>query len=465
MIDFTPRNYQSVIIQYMLKHARCAIWAGMGLGKTVSTLTAVQILKMSGEQTDPVLVLAPLRVARSTWPDEAAKWSHLEGLKVVAIVGSAKQREQALMEKDVDVFTMNYENIPWLVERLGVTRWPFSWIVADEGTKLKGYRKRQGTKRAQALAKVAHTKVKRFTELSGTPSPNGLKDLWGQIWFIDAGSRLGRTFTDFTNRWFVKSFDGFSIEPREFAQEQIQKQLKDICISLDAKDYFDLGETIHNVIKVQLPLKAQKAYREMEKEMFTKLEQDGCLHEVESFNAASRTMKCLQLANGAAYVGDESKDWVNVHDEKLKALESVVEEAAGMPVLVAYHFKSDLARLKKHFPQGRQLDSDPQTIRDWNAGKIPVMFAHPASAGHGLNLQDGGNIIAFFAHTWNLEEFQQILERLGAVRQAQAGHDRPVFVHYIVAEGTVDELVMERREKKKTVQEILLEAINERNKR
>lgn len=454
--DFTAREYQHDIIERVLDLPRCAIWAGMGMGKSVSTLTALDILELTAP--GPTLVLAPLRVAASTWPDEAKKWSHLKNVEVSAIVGSVEERRAAL-KKPATIYTTNYEQLPWLIEHYGKA-WPFRKVVADESTKLKSFRLRQGSVRAQALAKVAHCKVDRFIELTGTPSPNGLADLWGQAWFLDQGVRLGRSFEAFKARWFQSIQVGndrhaVRLDPLPFAQEQIQDRMRDLCLSLDARDYFDIAEPIVNTIRVELPAKARRLYRDMEREMFLALDSGA---EVEAFNAASKTMKCLQLANGAIYT-DEAGTWSEVHDAKLQALEDVIEEAAGMPVLVAYHFKSDLARLQRTFPKGRPLDKNPQTIRDWNAGKIPVLFAHPASAGHGLNLQDGGNILAFFGHNWNLEEYQQIIERIGPTRQAQAGHDRPVFIYHIVAADTVDELVMARRESKREVQDLLLESM------
>lgn len=231
-----------------------------------------------------------------------------------------------------------------------------------------------------------------------------------------------------------------------------------MCLTIDARDHFDLAEPIVSTIRVELPAKARALYRDMEREMFAQIGE----HEVEAFSAAARTIKCLQLASGAAYVDDSATEWVEVHDAKLQALDSIVAEAAGASVLVAYHFRSDLARLQRAFPRGRHLDQDTQTIRDWNAGRIPVLFAHPASAGHGLNLQDGGNILVFFSHWWDLEQYQQIIERIGPTRQAQAGHERPVFVHHIVAADTVDEIVMARRESKREVQDLLLEAMKAR---
>lgn len=276
------------------------------------------------------------------------------------------------------------------------------------------------------------------------------------MWFLDKGKRLGRSFSAFTQRWFRAGYTGYGVEPLPHAQAEIQEAVRDICITIDAKDWFDLREPIVNTIYVDLPPVARKLYDAMEAEMFMEIANTP---PVEAANAADRTMKCLQLANGAVYVGeDEDRRWVPVHDVKIQALQEVVEEAAGMPVLVAYHFKSDLARLLKAFPKaGRHLDQDPQTVRDWNAGRIRVLFAHPASAGHGLSLQDGSNILVFFGHNWNLEEFLQMIERLGPTRQMQAGHDRPVFLHHIVARNTVDEVVMARRESKRQVQDLLLE--------
>ena len=449
-IEFQARPFQGLIISFIQRVKRCAVWSSMGTGKTSATLTALDDLSLV-EDIYPALVVAPLRVARSTWPQEVKKWEHLKHLNVVPICGGLDERQAALRIKS-PIYSTNFEQLPWLVEYLG-ERWPFRTVVVDESTKLKGFRLRQGTQRAKALARVAHTKIKRLILLTGTPSPNGLADLWGQLWFVDKGSRLGRTYQEFKDRWFRPAHNGFGVEAQEYAQEQIQGALADVCITIDAADWFDLKEPIRNRIMLDLPPKAAMLYKDMEKQLFMELEG----HEIEALNAAAKTMKCLQIANGAAYIEDGA--YKVIHDEKIKALEDVVEEAAGMPVLVAYHFKSDLARLKKAFPEGRQLDSHPQTIEDWNAGRIPLLFAHPASAGHGLNLQDGGNILVFFSVNWNLEEHQQIIERIGPVRQLQAGHNRPTFIHYLLAAGTVDEMILERLETKREVQDILLDAM------
>jgi len=449
--QFTARPYGALITNHILQTPRSAIWAGMGMGKTVSTLNAIDVLQMVDD--DPVLVVAPLRVARSTWPDECRKWAHLNHLRVMPVIGSETERKMAL-RMPANIYTTNFENLPWLVEYFG-ERWPFSTVVIDEATKLKGFRLRQGTARAKALGRIAHTKIKRIVLLTGTPSPNGLQDLWGQMWFVDMGNRLGRTFDAFKNRWFRPAHNGFGITALDHAQAEIQEKLRDVCLTIDAKDWFDIKDPIVNNIYVDLPIKARKLYDDMEKQMF--MEIGG--YEVEAFNAAARTGKCLQLANGAAYVGESNKEFKEVHDLKIQALDEVIEEANGMPVLVAYNFKSDLARLLKAFPAGKHLDANPQTLVEWNKGKIPVLFAHPASAGHGLSLQDGSNILVFFGHNWNLEERLQMIERIGPTRQMQAGYNRPMFIHNIIARDTVDEMVIERVNTKREVQDILLEAM------
>jgi SNF2 family DNA or RNA helicase len=454
---FAPRDYQHAIIDHIATHERCNVWAGMGTGKTVSALTALDALTLVDDPF-PALVLAPLRVARSTWPGEIDKWAHLQGLRAVSAAGGREPMREALRQP-ADIVTLNYDNAAALVEHLG-ERWPFKTVIADEATRLKSFRLRQGGIRAQALGKVAHKRVRRWVNLTGTPAPNGLRDLWGQAWFLDAGQRLGRTFSAFENRWFASKQVGNSpharqLTPLPHAQAEIEERLRDLTITVRASDFLELPPLVENTIKVDLPPTARRHYRELEREMFTVLAGGT---EVEVFNAAAKTMKCLQAANGAVYVDDEGS-WKELHDAKLEALGSVIEEAAGAPVLVAYHFKSDLARLQRAFHHARTLDADPRTIEAWNLGRIPLLLAHPASAGHGLNLQDGGNTIVFFGLNWNLEEHEQIIERIGPTRQAQAGHNRPVYVHRIVARGTVDELVLQRLQSKASVQQVLLEAM------
>lgn len=449
-----------MMTDHILDVPRCAVWADMGLGKTVCAYTALDALFLAGEGR-PALVVAPLIVARDTWPDEARKWEHLRHIDVVPVVGKADERLRAL-RYDASVYTINYENLPWLVEHYG-DRWPFATVVTDEARKLKSFRLRQGGKRTAALAKVAHTKIKRMIELTGAPAPNGLADLWGQMWFLDAGKRLGRTFNAFTQRWFQASYDGYGATPLPTAREQIQDALKDLCLRVDASDWFDLEKPAHVPVYVDLPPKARLRYREMEKEMYTQIED----RHAEAFGAAARTQKCLQIANGAVYVdplvqGEEApgpKEWREVHDVKLQALENVIDEAGGEPVLVAYHFKSDLARLRKAFPHGRVL-SDPAQMREFKTGRYEVGFGHPGSMGHGVDgLQDHCHRIAFFGHWWDLDQRDQIIGRVGPVRQYQVGNKHPVYIYDIIARDTVDELVIARHETKRDVQSLLLEAM------
>ena len=450
---FKPHDYQQEAMAHLYKVRRSALWMPMGGGKTVTTLTALDNLSVV-EDVFPVLVLAPLRVARSTWPEEVAKWPHLSHLTVSVITGTPKQRERALAAK-ADIYCTNYDNLVWLRKELG-DAWPFKTVVADEFTRLKSFRIRQGGSRARALGQVAHTHVSRFIGLTGTPAPNGVKDLWGQIWFLDQGERLGRTFSAFEQRWFRKGYDGYSLVPYDHTQAEVEDKLRDICLTVQG---LQVDEPINSPVYVDLPPMARRVYDEMEKELFTVLNNEG----VEAANAAVRTQKCLQLANGALYV-DDNGSWEAAHDAKLDALESIIEEANGAPVLVAYNFKHDLERLRARFRHGRVLDADPDTIKQWNAGRISILFAHPASAGHGLNLADGGNILAFYGVNWSLEEHMQIIERIGPMRQKQAGYDRPVFVYPILARDTVDDLVMDRLTSKKSVQEVLLEALKRRKK-
>ena len=464
---FTPRPYQPLIMEHIINHKRCAVWVFMGGGKTSSTLMALDALSLA-EDVYPALVLAPLRVATTTWPDEVLTWNELKGVNVSPITGTLPQRLAAI-NMPAQIYTTNYEQVPWLIKHWG-DAWPYKTVISDESTRLKGLRvseqtskkgktfiNGQGSTRAKALSQIAHTKINRFINLTGTPAPNGLQDTWGQTWFLDRGERLGRTFEGFKQRWFQRAYDGHGLTPLAHAQDEIQARLKDICLTIDAKDYFDLSAPIVTTVHIDLPPAVRKQYREMEIDMFTQIK----AHDVEVFGAAARSIKCLQFASGSVIV-DEAGNTETVHDEKIKALESIVEEWGGQPILVAYHFKSDLARLLKAFPQARQLDKSPQTIKDFNAGKIQMLLAHPQSAGHGLNLQHGTNVLVYFSHWWALEDRLQIAERIGPVRQMQAGLDRNVYHYHIVARDTVDEDVISRVDEKRTVQEVLLDAMKRR---
>ena len=469
--SFIARPYQGLALDFIAQHPRCNLWMPMGFGKTVTVLTLLQILyNLMAEEDGPTLVLAPLRVARDTWPSEIAKWAHLQGLACSTITGTPEQR-RAAMARRADVYFTNYDNLVWLAEELaarGKSTWPFTRVVCDESTRVKSFRTRQGGVRAKVLGAVAHTRVTHWINMTGTPSPNGLEDLWGQQWFVDAGRRLGLSYSAFRHRWFnpqkhPAGFSTWTAKPEAYAE--IHERLADCSLSLNPADWFDLKKPIVNVIAVDLPAKARRVYDDMAKQFFAEIEGK----EIEAFNSAAKSMKLAQCASGAIYLNpdDYGRDgaelkFVEVHDAKLDAVASVVEESGGAPVLVAYQFRSDLQRLQRAFPQGRALDADPRTIKDWNAGRIPMLFAHPASAGHGLNLQDGGNILVFFSQTWNLEHHDQILERIGPVRQMQAGHDRPVYLHYLVARDTLDETMIDRLDGKRSVQDALMEYVRRR---
>lgn len=474
-VDGKPfRPYQHLIVDHIMATPKCAVWSFMGSGKTVSTLTAIDRLRLCGIEERPALIIAPLRVARDVWPDEIYQWPHLHDLRVVPILGTETERRDALW-KEADVYTINFENLEWLIQKWG-EHWPYGLIVIDESTKLKSLRANirknpegtewvqgQGGVRAKELLKVVFKyKPSRIVELTGTPSPNGLQDLWGQIFFLDFGRRLGRVFDAFRTRWFRPKFDGFGYEPLPNAQQMIETQLKDIVISLKTEDWFDLAKPIERNVWITLPPAVMKKYKEMERQLYTEIQGN----KIEAFNAGARTQKCLQMAAGAAYLGAPGdpgeRKWAEAHTAKLDALEEIIEENNGMPILVAYNFKSDLARLLKRFPKGRHLDQNSQTIADWNAGKIPLLFSHPASAGHGLNLQHGSNILVYFSVDWNFENHAQIAERIGPVRQAQAGYKRNVYVYKILARGTIDEDVLEVLEKKGSIQDALMNGMRKR---
>lgn len=452
-MKFLPRDWQTPITQFITQHRRCSIWADMGSGKTAATLTALELIDMADAVAYPALVVAPKRPARGVWPQETLKWDHLKHLRVSAITGNVKQRRRALYTK-ADIHTINYENIPWLVE-ICAEKWPFKTVICDESTRLKGFRMRAGTKRSAALARIAR-QTYRWINLTGTPAPNGLKDLWGQQWFLDFGHRLGRTWTDFKRRWFDVDAYKFEVTPKQYAQEQIHKALEDVTLTIQLKDYVDLKKPVVSQVYVDMPDKLMRKYREFERKMFMELAEEK---ELNAVNAAAKSMKCLQLAAGAVYY--EEDKWEVVHDLKLDALESVIEETAGANLLVTYWWRHDRERLLKRFKHARLL-SDAKDEDDWNAGKIPLLLAHPQSAGHGLNLQDGGHHLVFFSDFWNHEYKRQIIERIGPARQLQAGYDRPVYVYEILTRGTLDESVAECHVTKASVQQVLMDAMKKR---
>ena len=389
------------------------------------------------------------------WRNEIAKWDHLKGMTVSVMVGTPEERKAALRRR-AHVYTINYENVPWLVEECG-DDWPFKIVIADESTKLKSFRLRHGGKRAAALSKIAR-RTGRWINLTGTPSPNGLIDLWGQAWFLDFGQRLGKSFTAFKDRWFVEDYYARTITPKPNAAEEISAALSDITFALRTKDWFDLDEPIHSVVSVDLPRDAREQYDRMERELYMELAGDLS---IEAMTGASRSSKCLQIASGAVWDNEEEKSWHAGHSAKLDALAEIVEEGAGAPLLVVYHWKPDRERILKAFPQARALEY-AYDVEDWNAGKLPMLVLHAASAGHGLSMQDGGNRIAFYSQDWNLENRLQVIERIGPVRQKQSGYDRPVFIYDIVARDTIeDNRLLPAIAAKREVQDGLMESRRE----
>lgn len=461
MKPFKPHPYQSPAIEFMGNTDRLMLCSPMGSGKSPMVLTMLNGLYNIMGETRPTLILGPKRVAEDVWPREVAKWDHLSGLDVVCAVGTAAERRAAL-RRDAPIVTINYDVLPQLVDDLG-GKWPFGTIVADECTRLKGMRLRQGGVRTAALAKHAHKDTTRYIGLTGTPAPNGLKDLWGQAWFIDAGARLGRTYSGFMERWFqsIPGGDGYSqVRELAHAQEEIQHLLRDVMYTVDTG--LDLREPFVNNVYVDMPPHARQKYRDMERELFISFASG---EDVEAFGASGKSGKCLQLASGAVYLDPErygAGAYVETHHAKLEALDSIASEANGMPLLVAIAFKSDRERILKTFKGARDL-TEPGALDDFRAGKVPFGIAHPASLGHGIDgLQDATCQIVHFSQGWDLELYQQINERVGPMRQHQSGHDRLCTVHHIIARGTIDEDVVARRITKASVQDCLRDAMKRR---
>lgn len=447
-MEYTPYPYQQRAEEFILSHKRCGLFLTMGLGKTVITLTAVKRLLQLRKVTK-VLVIAPLRVAATVWAEEAAKWDHLRPLRCVKVLGSQPERLAAL-EQDADIYIINRENIPWLVDHLAPTKhWPFDMMVIDELSSFK-------SPKAQRFRSLRSTlpAVKRVVGLTGTPSPNGLLDLWSQIYLLDRGERLGRGIGAYRQEFFNpgKRYGAvvYGWEPKRGAAEEIYRRISDICMSMTAADYLTLPERNDITYPVCLSEGALRAYETMERDLVLPMAGEA----ITAQNAAVLTGKLLQLANGAIYT--EDCNFLKIHAAKLDALEDLIEAANGEPVLVYYAFKHDAARIMERFPQARQLVT-PDDVNDWNAGKVPLMIAHPASAGHGLNLQAGGHIIIWFGLTWSLELYQQANARLH-----RQGQDKPVTIYHVISKGTIDEQVLKVLTGKAVRQDALIEAVKER---
>lgn len=441
-MKFVPHDYQKYAVEYIKSHPVTALFLDMGLGKTVTTLTAIRDLMYDTFEVRRVLVVAPLRVARDTWPEEIRKWDHLKDLTCSVVVGTVAERRRAL-QKEADIYIVNRENLAWLYQN---SRLDFDMVVLDELSSFKNAK----SKRFKAM-KAMRPDVKRIVGLTGTPSGNGLMDLWAEFRLLDMGERLGKYISQYRSLYFKPDKRNgmvvFSYKPLPGAEEVIYHQIADITVSMKATDYLKMPELVSVAKEVTLSEKERKRYDELKKSLV--LELPG--GEVTAANAASLTMKLSQMANGAIYTDD--RNVVGIHDRKLDALEDLVESANGQPVLVAYWFKHDKDRIQKRM-EAREL-KDSQDFADWNAGKIPVALIHPASAGHGLNLQQGGSILIWFGLTWSLELYQQTNARLW--RQGQ--QSRTVIIQHLVAKGTIDERILKVLEHKDGTQAALINAV------
>lgn len=442
-MKYKPHEYQSYATEFILSHPISAVFLEMGLGKSVITLSAIFDLCLDSFLVCKVLVIAPLRVARDTWPAEINKWDHLKGLSYSVAVGTEKERIDAL-KKQSTLYIINRENVDWLVHKSGIP-FHFDMVVIDELSSFKSY----GAKRFKSLLKVRPS-VKRIVGLTGTPSSNGLMDLWAEFRILDLGQRLGRYISHYRNTYFKPDKRNaqiiFSYKPLPGAEEEIYKQISDITISMKSTDYLKMPEYVSNEVFVTLSDKEWKVYSDFKEDMVANLGDE----DIDAVNAAVLSGKLLQMANGAVY-DSENKAHV-IHDKKLDALEDLIEGANGKPVLVAYWYKHDLERIKDRFPV-RQIQSS-KDIEDWNDGKIPIAVIHPASAGHGLNLQSGGSTLIWFGLTWSLELYQQTNARL--YRQ---GQKNTVIVHHIITKDTIDEDVLLALTKKEKTQDALIDAV------
>ena len=442
---YVPHDYQRYATDFILAHPEAAVLLDMGLGKSVISLTAIWELCLNRFEIGRVLVIAPLRVARDTWPAEIQKWDHLRGLTYSVVVGTEKERRAALM-RSASVFIINRENVQWLVEDSGIP-FTFDMIVIDELSSFKSWQ----AKRFKSLLKV-RPEVKRIVGLTGTPSSNGLMDLWAEFRILDLGKRLGRFITHYRDAFFLPDKRNqqqiFTYKPRPGAEEEIYRRIGDMTISMRATDHLKMPERIENRVAVRMDDRERDIYDRMKADLIVQIQG----REIDAVNAAALSGKLCQMANGASYTEDHSV--VQIHERKLDALEDLIEGANGKPLLVAYWFKHDLARIQKRFPLAREIRTS-KDITDWNAGDIPVALIHPASAGHGLNLQAGGNTLVWFGLTWSLELYQQTNARLW--RQGQTAGT--VIIHHIITEDTIDERIMDALERKDKTQSALIDAV------
>ena len=452
------RSHQRWMVELQRKTPYVLLGSYMGSGKTASVLTAIVDALAEG-RAQRVLIVAPLLVAETTWPDEIEEWEHTQALSYEVITGT-EARRRGRLRNAADIHLINRENLPWLVKELGDT-WPYDWLVWDESSRLKAGKKRtaggtkpreDGTVQKPQLSEFGaacriRRHLKAVVELTGTPAPGGVHNLWGQIYLLDQGKRLGATRTDFERRWFAKDPYSRRMEPFPHSEKEIMKRVKDVMFVLKEEDYADLPPLVTNTVLARLPEKAMKEYRRFERTLVAEE------YDVEAVNRGVLTNKLLQFANGSLY--NEDGDDLYVHDAKLKALDSIVEEAAGQPILVAYSYQFDKRAILKRYKDAVVLGEDPTVVRRWNSGKIKMLLCHPASAGHGLNLQRGGNIAVWYGLNWSLELYLQLNKRLHRTGQTA----ERVFLHHIVAPGTVDEAVMAALQAKGATQDSVTDAV------
>lgn len=447
---FIPHPYQRYCINRLLTDEAVGLFLDMGLGKTVITLTAINDLKYNRFLINRVLVVAPKKVAEATWTLEAGKWEHLKHLRIVEVLGSKQKRIRAL-NTPADVYVINRDNVVWLVDYYR-NAWPFDMVVLDELSSFKNHQ----AKRTKSLSWV-RPHIKRVVGLTGTPAPNGLIDLWAQIYLLDQGERLGKYITHFRERYFDKNYNGFGYTPKPGADEAIRRKIADICISMKAEDYLDLPDVTTNIVPVKLDSKAASLYRKMEKELLLEVEET----EITATSAATLTGKLLQLCNGAVY--DDDKNVHEIHDCKLEAFMELIEQLSGKSALVFYSYQHDKTRIQKALEKTglriRELKTKQDQL-DWNNGKIDILLTHPASAAYGLNLQDGGNHVIWFGLNWSLELYQQANKRLH-----RQGQKQKVILHHLVVQGGADEDVMDALDDKAATQDRLLEALKARIER
>lgn len=463
-MKYIPKLYQKLGITHLVNNRKANLFATPGMGKTSMTLTALLQADLV-EEVFPVLIVSTKRIAKSVWSDEAARWDHTKHLVVKPLLGTPKQRLAALYT-DADIYTINIENMQWLEKqsRAGM----FKTIVMDESTKLRGCRaqlrenkdgewmfRKGGTQNASSVVKLGMTADRRIN-LTGTPTPNGLKDLWGPQFFLDHGRTLGTAFSAYMNRWFRLRAGSMReapiYDPVSGAFEDIMTRMASSTLSLDAKDWFDLREVRTVDIDVELPEPAKAMYKQAQKELLVKLSEDTT---VGIASAGVLTQKLSQISNGFLF-HEGGDSWEYFHEAKLEALDDLISELGDRPLIVTYHYRPELERLLKRYPQARTLDATAEA--DWNAGKIPLLLVHPQSAGHGLNLHHGGCDMAILNPTWDLELYQQVIERIGPTRQQQAGYDRQVNIYRIFGRNTVEKVMLDRLTSKATLQQSVLDA-------